>query len=431
MPAPGITQTRIKTAEPRAKTPPVDLYGNPLPRGTIARLGTVRLWHPEGITSAVFSRDGKTLISAGEATRWPRSWQDAYSQKGIQLRIWDMKSGSLLGQLGPMRMSGALRTGLSPFALPPNIGGLSYSSQKNVVAVASQNTVDVWDLIKGKPLGQIHNEGDDFSLQWIALSPDAKTVASCSEHIQLWDVRSGKRLRRIPREEEAPQARAAAFSPDSKLLAGCFTDRTVRLYDPPTAREIRRIEKARAKAAVFSPNGKLLAAGGLLPSSSDNDEDVIEIITLWEMPSGKKYRAFPAGKDRFCSFAFSPDDRILVAGTHDGMVHLWDIKSGTKRHSFHTGYDPVEWVSLTPSGSTVAMSDGQSIRLWDCHRQAATPFPGTGWLGWLPRFSAQWPAAGFGRRGRHRPALASSYGQALAENPGEQPPHLGHCLSCG
>jgi len=43
----------------------VDLYGDPLPEGAIARMGSMRLRHGSGIFQAAFRNDGKVLMSAG------------------------------------------------------------------------------------------------------------------------------------------------------------------------------------------------------------------------------------------------------------------------------------------------------------------------------------------------------------------------------
>src|SRR5437764_56084 len=59
-------------AAPQACT---DLYGDPLPPGALVRMGTVQMRH--GVTLVmplVFSRDGKTILSASGVDRKIRAW---------------------------------------------------------------------------------------------------------------------------------------------------------------------------------------------------------------------------------------------------------------------------------------------------------------------------------------------------------------------
>src|SRR6266851_4899924 len=60
-------QTVNQQAESHAppKAPRTDLYGDPLPEGAIARMGTLRFRHPTGVRSICISNDANTLVSSG------------------------------------------------------------------------------------------------------------------------------------------------------------------------------------------------------------------------------------------------------------------------------------------------------------------------------------------------------------------------------
>src|SRR5207245_4547658 len=70
-------EQRSQPKPEKANQPRLDLYGDPLPEGAIARLGTAR-WRTDGVDAMAVAADGRTLLTANTET-------------GIT--IWDMATG--------------------------------------------------------------------------------------------------------------------------------------------------------------------------------------------------------------------------------------------------------------------------------------------------------------------------------------------------
>src|SRR5437016_6251908 len=101
------------------KKPRVDLYGDPLPEGAVARLGTKRFRPGGSVQSVDVSSDGKTIISA--------AW-------GPTIDFWDIDTGKKLRALGNSdRFDLAI--------ISPN---------GKIVASNSGGLVELWDVSSGK-----------------------------------------------------------------------------------------------------------------------------------------------------------------------------------------------------------------------------------------------------------------------------------------
>src|SRR5262245_16742081 len=183
-------------SEPPAKTPPrLDRYGDPLPEGAIARLGTLRWRHHDDIFCLALSPDERIVASAGTY-----SW----ATLDHAVRLWDIQTGK---QQRDLLGSGADSASL---AFSPDGKTLASGGGHGQVAVR------LWDVATGKELRLLGNRqhqilnGNNCRTQAVVFSPDCKLLASCGQDgtARLWDLTIGKELRRWS------AAAPAAFSPD-------------------------------------------------------------------------------------------------------------------------------------------------------------------------------------------------------------------------
>jgi WD40 repeat protein len=328
---------------PKKKKPVhTDLFGDPLPLGALARLGTTRLRHGDRVYCAAFSPDGKALASGGN--------DNAVS-------LWNVAAGRTIwhyrGQQG-------------------YVGAVAFSPDGRMVASGSADgTVHVLDAATGKLLFIL--QGRNNRVTSVAFSPDGKILASGSGYgtstVVLWQVASRKELRRLNDSEgpvlgvkdcECTEFRVA-FSADGKTLVSSWERRTL-LWDVATGKIVRKLTpKEKTWCIAYSPDGKAIATG-----NADG------LVHLWEATTGKEIRRLrghrpdgPLGS--IYGVGFSPDSKRLVSAGGDQTLRLWEVATGKEIRRFAKDTGPADFCSFSSDGRTVASGSSSSnrVRFWD------------------------------------------------------------------
>ena len=112
------------------------------------------------------------------------------------------------------------------------------------------------------------------------------------------------------------QVLAVAFSPDGRSALSGSGDRTLKLWDVATGRELSTLagHTAAVTSVAFSPDG-----GSVLSGSAD------ESLKLWDVATGKEIQSFTGHADSVGSVVFSPDGRSALSGSHDMSLKLWNL----------------------------------------------------------------------------------------------------------
>lgn len=283
--------------------------------------------HTDAVTSVVFSRDGRFLVS-GSCDRTLRLWQLS-SERSISLTTQHQDA-------------------IQSIAISPN-GQLVASGSKDKI-------VELWDLSTRQIVAKFGGDatGHQDAVQAVAFSRDGCWLISggLDQTIKVWDVQA-KTLHQTIKGYEGPIYDIAVHPNGYWFLAGGY-DPHLRFRKLPVGNLVLSLqEESRYITSVaFSASG-LLATGGL------------RTIRLWDVQQRRKIRTLNAHADAVLTLAFSPDGRYLVSGGYDGATKLWDMQSMSEVMTLDRGQRPIHAVAFSPDGQYIlSAGEHQQIALW-------------------------------------------------------------------
>lgn len=121
---------------------------------------------------------------------------------------------------------------------------------------------------------------------------------------------------------------------------------------------------------------KFVQKGNILISGSSD-----ETITIWDITSNKILTTLAAHSDPVLSITLTPDDTIIISASYDGLMRLFDLETsqclktltnstshyGTATASTNDVLNfPISKVEISPNGQFILSSslDGK-LRLWN------------------------------------------------------------------
>jgi WD40 repeat protein len=156
---------------------------------------------------------------------------------------------------------------------------------------------------------------------------------------------------------------SVVWSLDGQTLA-MATGNRIYLYQAAGLKPLNSLEVgAFTPSLAFDRQGALLAAGG--------HDGVLRLWRVADLPAASAEAPvepiwqIAAHKLGVNSLVFSPDGRWLASGGNDAVARLWDVTQGTLIREIIGGTYAIPSIALSPDGQTLAIANGDVIRLRD------------------------------------------------------------------
>ena len=241
---------------------------------------------------------------------------------GGDILVVDWNHNHNVYKVSKIRKSGTIS--IAEFTPPTQLGNDTFSFSDERIAFAGKSgIIYLWDLKQSEIPRQFTGHTDHV---WaLAFSPDGKSLVSGSgdKTARIWDVETGDEISQLPLEKPFTPM-ALAYSPCGKMIAGGMLH-GLNIWCAEKWHLLRSIpqpeDSIRTFAISFSPCGRYLASGTWWQEGMEK-----MAIRLWEVETGKHIHTFWGHTTDNEILTFSPDGTILVSGSFDGTILLWDLK---------------------------------------------------------------------------------------------------------
>jgi WD40 repeat protein len=348
-----------------AQSPKLDRYGDPLPAGAIARLGTIRWRTASPILLAVYL-DEKSILSV---------------TRDLMAQVWDVPTGKELRHFN-MAVDDV---GVAPFGralrLPDSRRVVVSGNRRRIACNGGRGAIRVVDIPSGKELPFIKTDQSYGAA--FALSHDGETLAAMTSdgRLELFNklgapVFVQRKVTNFPARTDIGSLHFSQPGKPLELIGVTSSDskppQAVRwnlgadpiVFQADTLPD--EFADSMGSGVVVSPDHKFAAVCPITNMSA----------TVAALDSGKRSGDLNRGMSPGSPFGFSPDSaKLLIVDAGWGAITTWDLASNAQvsrvnlsesiQPTRFSAYDQVPSLELSPDAKTLLVPQNFAICLID------------------------------------------------------------------
>ncbi len=329
-------------------------------------------------------REGVTLLAIGHHNQWfaSASWDQT-------IRIWDIESGKCKAVLEG-------HTG--------TINCLVVTADGNrIISGSEDKTIRIWDVQQGHCLQVL--KGHKVDVTSLALSSDDVYLISSSwDHtLRIWHLTSGECIATL--EGHTDLVNVVAITSDDRFIISGGDDPVLRVWcdltalpcpmldEPPLSYLLqsprsqqgnfetqRKVEKLIAQAETTIKENKTEEAMQIYREVQNIEgfhENTKVLNAIYETAfkgnlirktpkSIWQHRVLKGHTGNVTCLALSPKEDIVVSGSKDHTLKIWEIQTGNCLLTLKGHRGPVASVDISPNGRFVLSgSQDKTLRLWE------------------------------------------------------------------
>ncbi|MGK7957198.1 MAG: NB-ARC domain-containing protein [Crocosphaera sp.] len=237
-----------------------------------------------------------------------------------------------------------------------------HPDQQTLISASQDNQICLWkvNLSEQKFITSfLLKENKNELLRAISISPDGKLLASGTDDdvVRFWDLKTGKFKQELSHTHNH-WIRCLAFSPNGDKIASASEDKTICISDVKTGKHLHTLRGhiSRVWSIGFHPRLPWLVSGEMGFN-----------IRIWNYESGECLRVGRGYSQEIKPITYSPDGKTLAVGTNQSIVYLLKGSlNGDNKKEIETHHGNILSLAYSPDGQVLmGGSDDTKLHIWD------------------------------------------------------------------